>query len=182
MQSTFENNNLTETTQNTVLPTTGALPTEHKALEAGDNGEVVANTQYIQFLDEQIADIENNTERLRHLLQKHAKTLEHEGLRRETDLLLSWMVQSSAGLRTARHLFAEGPVWLNEVHQRVKLAKEEFSRMEDEGGNPGPRTNETKDLREVWTGVHDILASLEGAIARPQKLTDFAGDELTLLA
>jgi len=154
---------------------------EHKALEAKDSGEIAVNAQYIGFLDEQIDEIETHMDQLRELLDKHHHTLEREGLRPEMDTMLDWMTRSAEGLRTARHLFEAGPGWLNGLHQRVNLAKDELARLESEGGNPGPRDTSYKDLGEVWTEARDILGSMEGALAHPRKLVDASGEELQLL-
>lgn len=154
---------------------------EHAALEARDGGEIAVNAEYIDFLDCQIEEIETHMEQLRGLLAKHTATLEREGLRPEMDSMLEWMTRSAEGLRTARHLFEAGPGWLNGLHQRVALAKDELSRLEAEGGNQGPRDTSYKDLGEVWTEARDILGSMEGALAHPRKLVDAQGEPLQLL-
>lgn len=136
------------------------------------NGEAKANPAYVNFLAREIDALDNSVMELRALLAKNAKLLEHEGLRRETDMLMGWMVQSADGLRTTRHLFENGPKWLNDIHARVGLAKEELSRLEDEGGNLGPKsTDEVKNLKEVFAGVQKILGNMGNVFAMPDDVT-----------
>ena len=136
------------------------------------NGEAKANPAYVNLLAREIDALDNSVMELRTLLAKNAKLLEHEGLRRETDMLMGWMIQSADGLRTTRHLFEAGPKWLNDIHARVALAKEELSRLEDEGGNLGPKSSdEAKNLNQVFDGVQKILGNMGHLFAPPEDVT-----------
>ncbi len=131
-------------------------------------GESSANPAYVNFLAREINALDNSVMELRDLMAKNARLLEHEGLRRETEMLLGWMIQSADGLRTTRHLFEAGPKWLNDIHARVGLAKEELSRLEDEGGNIVPKaSSDARNLNEVIDGVQKILGTMGHLFATP---------------
>jgi len=134
-----------------------------------ENGAIAIDKSYMEYLDQQITHLDANTSRLRDLLQRHAGTLEYEGLRRDTDLLLNWMTQSANGMRTVRHLFENGPVWLNDLKDRMRLAQAELERLEGEGGAAGPKgaASPRRDLSEVWQGVENVMAGLEQFFVTP---------------
>ncbi|MDE1153319.1 MAG: hypothetical protein PW788_12345 [Micavibrio sp.] len=156
------------------IPASNAGP----AMAVNERGSLGVNTDYIASLDQQIDSLENNTDRLHALLQRHAGTLEHEGLRRDTDLLLNWMTQSADGLRTVRKLFESGPGWLNDLKERMRLGREELERLESEGGNLAPRaaTDQSRELAEVWRGVDTVIVGLEPLFANAPAEQPVEGD------
>lgn len=134
----------------------------------------VQDKEYAAFLAERVGEINSGIEEFHKLLERYSDTVEHEGLREQLETLESWMRLNAESLSLAVRIFEMGPVWLDELHQRLALATDELERLTDEGGPPAPPSTqrereENEQLTHVWHSANNVMESMSQLFAHHKK-------------
>lgn len=144
------------------------MKTTYEGMSGPDNpGLMTGDKESLAVIAERVREIGQRTQELHLLLMRYAATLEHEGLRQQLETLESWMQVNAENLNMTVRIFEMGPVWLEELHQRLNLAIDEIERLAGKSDpEPGqdPRA-QSRELRQVWSGVSNVLESMSKLFA-----------------
>jgi exonuclease VII small subunit len=137
---------------------------------SGDEGLVAGDKESLSVMAERLREIGERTQELHRLLVRYAATLEDEGLRQQLETLESWMHVNAENLNMTVRIFEMGPVWLEELHQRLNVAIDDIERLaeEDDPRAGKDQRAQSRELRQVWSGVSNVLESMSKLFAGKQ--------------
>ena len=114
-------------------------------------------------IHQQLAEAEELTNELKRLLVKYESALEHEGIRDQVATLERWMESYRHGLSAARKITQNGPAWLNDLRDKLKLAANEIQRLEGEGGNIASKDEaiQAEEFLKASSRIEKVLPNIE---------------------
>lgn len=126
----------------------------------------------------ELADIDALTLDLKRLIVRHESELSEEGLQSDLEQLERWAMSYRRGISAALKLSALGPDWLNNLREKLKLAADELTRMDDEGPTANEDTSHhtrAEDLMQASRRIEHVIPSLQhlfGTNAEPAKQSE----------
>lgn len=128
-----------------------------------ETNDVAPQTEASETIRQQLAEAEELTNELKRLLVRYESTLEHQGTREQVETLERWMESYRHGLSAARKISENGPQWLTELRENLKLAADELQRLEGEGGNPATKEQaaQAEELLKASLRIEKVIPNLE---------------------
>jgi hypothetical protein len=112
--------------------------------------------------DSQIASIpeleeaETLANDLKQILIRFEQELVNGDAREDVEKLELWVESYLKGLRAAQMISTDGAEMMHKIRDQLKLALEERQRLEDDGGNPPPNTEQEAQLEEFTRAIKRI--------------------------
>lgn len=103
------------------------------------------------------------THEMKRLIVHCETALDQEGIRHQAETLERWMESYRRGLTAACKLSENGPAFLKEMRDKILLALDELSRLEDEGGAPATQEQleQVEEFHAALRTIDSLIASLE---------------------
>jgi hypothetical protein len=94
-------------------------------------------------------------------LSRYADAEDNVTLKRQAEALRTWIDINSEGLNVAAHVAQLGPVWAEEVKNRLEAAARDLRLVEQESNDSRTDPEGVTDILQVWSDVNNVLESME---------------------
>ncbi len=136
--------------------------------------ETPTTTETNSPIAQQLAEAEELTNELKRLLVRYESALEHEGIRDQVATLERWMESYRHGLSAARKISENGASWLTELRESLKMAADELTRLEGEGGNPATKEQaaQAEEFLKASRKIDKVIPNIEHMFCNENRSED----------
>lgn len=127
------------------------------------------SSQATGAFEQQLSEAESLVNELKRILVRHESTLDEEGIREEIEIIERWAESYRRGMKAASKLSEQGCELLEHVRERLKLAADEITRMEDEGPATPEAAKESarkaEDFLKASRRIGEVLPHMQNIVS-----------------